>query len=106
MMPKLRESKLYECLVTKSISEIRTAFYNHIHCGKDINVRDSGTGETYLHCLCDVREYLLDENGVSIVYLLGCSGLDLDIKCSKGEAFLHKIVRIPGSYRALVAAVR
>lgn len=105
-MPKLKESKLFETFVTKTVTEIRNECYNHIHCGKDVNARDSETGETYLHSLCDVTEHLMDENGVSIIYILGCNGLDLDIQDFNGETFLHKVVLIPGAYRALVAAIR
>ncbi|XP_063433311.1 uncharacterized protein LOC134715207 [Mytilus trossulus] len=105
-MPKLRETKLYQYIATKSLDELRTECYNHISSGKDVNIKDSDTGETYLHCLCDQMERFMDENGVSIIYILACKGVDLDIQDNLGETFLHKIVRMPGAYRALVAAVR
>ena len=105
-MPKLRESKLYESIASGNLEQLRTECFNHISSGKDVNVKDSDTGETYLHCLCDRIERFIDQNGVTIIYIMACKGVDLDIQDNLGETFLHKIVRVPGAYRALVAAIR
>uniref|UniRef100_A0A2C9KRZ7 Uncharacterized protein n=2 Tax=Biomphalaria glabrata TaxID=6526 RepID=A0A2C9KRZ7_BIOGL len=77
----------------------------HFFAGLDLNSRDSKTGETFLHVLTDYTHLYLTANGTRIVYMLSTK-LDIEVPDENGDTVLHKVVRIPGSWRCIVALMR
>ncbi|KAH9512962.1 hypothetical protein Btru_037155 [Bulinus truncatus] len=73
--------------------------------GIDLNARDSKTGETFLHVLTDYTHLYLTPSGTRIMYMLSTK-LDLEVPDENGDTVLHKVVRVPGAWRCIVALMR
>ncbi|CAL1533057.1 unnamed protein product [Lymnaea stagnalis] len=73
--------------------------------GIDLNARDSKTGETFLHVLTDYTHLYLTANGTRIMYMLSTK-LDIEVPDENGDTVLHKVVRVPGAWRCIVALMR
>ncbi|XP_005110915.1 uncharacterized protein LOC101854055 [Aplysia californica] len=78
---------------------------DYFSAGGNLNARDSKTGETFLHMLCNYTHLYLTANGTRIMYLL-CTKLDPDVTDLRGDTALHKVVRVPGAWRCIVALLR
>lgn len=105
-MTSLRDSKLYQAFLTKTLPEIWNACYDFCISGKNVNMQDVQTKETYMHLLAENISRFTEPDGVTVIYIMACKGIDLDIQDNNGDTFLHRVVRIPGTYRVIVAAIR
>ncbi|KAJ8304772.1 hypothetical protein KUTeg_018355 [Tegillarca granosa] len=105
-MTSLRDSKLYQAFLTKTLPEIWTACYDFCISGKNVNMQDVSTKETYMHLLAENISRFTEPDGVTVIYIMACKGIDMDIQDLNGDTFLHRVVRVPGTYRVIVAALR
>ncbi|XP_060065525.1 uncharacterized protein LOC132545870 [Ylistrum balloti] len=105
-MVRLRDTKIYKVLATGCLSEVSSECIKHVQSGKNINLRDEDTGETYLHLLADNVDRFRSPQGTCIIYIMASKGIDLDLLDNEGNSFLHRIMRMPYTYRAVVAMIR
>lgn len=105
-MVRLRDTRIYKILADECLSQITSECIRHVQSGKNVNLRDEDTGETYLHLLADYIEHFRSPHGVSVIYIMASKGIELDILDNEGNAFLHRIMCKPHSYRAVVAVIR
>ncbi|WAQ98893.1 hypothetical protein MAR_023266 [Mya arenaria] len=104
----LSKTKLYKAIKDPSLSasEVWRMCKEYVSSRKNINVMDRTSGETFLHVLAGHGGHVLTPWGVSTVYLLASSGLNLDARDTHGDTCLHKAVRVPGSFRVVEALMR
>ncbi|XP_033750903.1 uncharacterized protein LOC117335091 [Pecten maximus] len=105
-MVRLRDTRIYKILADGCLSEISSECIKHVQSGKNVNLRDEDTGETYLHLLADYIDRFRSPQGVCVIYIMACKGIDLDLLDNEGNSFLHRIMRKPHTYRAVVAVIR
>lgn len=105
-MVRLRDTKIYKILAGGCLNEISCECIKHVQSGKNINLRDQDTGETYLHLLAHYVERFRSPRGTSIIYIMASKGIDLDLADNDGDTFLHRIMREPRTYRAVIAVIR
>ncbi|KAK3098158.1 hypothetical protein FSP39_016760 [Pinctada imbricata] len=105
-MPFLKETTLAKCIAN---SDLHTILYEcQLYCerGKDVNVIDDVTQESYLHVLAEYAEKIACSKGASLIYLLSSHGINLNRQDADGNTFLHKLMRKQNVYELLVAAIR
>lgn len=70
-----------------------------------MQLRDMHTRESFLHVLADYTHLFLSANGCRVFYSL-CIKTDMDQTDLNGDTALHKVVRVPGAWRPIVALMR
>lgn len=104
----LSKTKLYRAIKDPktSIRELWEVSNDFVNSKKNINIKDSLTGENFLHVLASHGGQLTSSCGVTVIYLMASSGIDLDTRDRLGDTCLHKAVRVKGSYRIVEALMR
>jgi len=104
----LSKTKLYQVICDPQMTgqEIWAACKEYIAARKNLNVVDRATGHTFLHVLAGAGGNVLTPQGVSAVYLMGSSGLNVDARDNQGDTCLHVASRTPGSFRVVEALLR
>ena len=78
---------------------------NFFLSGGSIHVRDMHTRESFLHILADYTHLYLSADACRIFYAM-CLKVDMDYTDLNGDTALHKVVRVRGAWRPIVALMR
>lgn len=104
----LSRTKLYKTIkdTSTSATDLWKACDDYIQSKKDLNITDSNTGETFLHVITGHGGHVVTSRGVSVVYLIGSSGINVDARDRFGDTCLHKAARVRKSWRVVEALIR
>ncbi|GFN88632.1 ankyrin-1-like [Plakobranchus ocellatus] len=105
VIENIRDHELSRCLSIGDWDQCYTFLYNYCMSGGSLNIRDGHTKESFLHILADYTHLYLSASATRIFYIL-CVKIDMDYVDVNGDTALHKVVRVPGSWRAIVALMR
>jgi hypothetical protein len=102
----IRKTKLYKTILTGNAPEVLKAMMDFLKSGKDVNCKDEVTGGNLLHLIVEYGDRFCSPQTVSVVYMLACKDIDIDAQDNMGETGLHKVMRVTGAYRILLALLR
>ncbi|GFS26785.1 ankyrin-1-like [Elysia marginata] len=105
VVENIRDHEVSRCFALSEWDRCYAILFNYCVSGGILYVRDMHTKESFLHILADYTHLYLSATSCRIFYAL-CIKLDMDYTDINGDTALHKVVRVPGAWRPIVALMR
>ncbi|ESO94574.1 hypothetical protein LOTGIDRAFT_232377 [Lottia gigantea] len=102
----LRKSKIYKLITNGTREALIKGMQEYLLSGKSPNLKDPETGGTLLHHIVNHSERFRDPETLTIVYMLACKDVEIDAQDNYGDTPLHKVVRVNGAHKLLIAFMR
>ncbi|KAK3096982.1 hypothetical protein FSP39_005355 [Pinctada imbricata] len=102
----LGKTKLYKTILSGNPEQVMKSLWEYLKTGKDVNIKDENTGGNLLHLLVEHGQRFCSPETVQAIYMLVCKDIDIDAQDNHGDTGLHICVRIPGTYRIMMALLR
>ena len=101
------DCRIYKAIAEEKATHVAAKILELTSAGRDVNIKDEKTGETFMHVLGEHASKFTDPRSVPAVYQLCKMGIDLNaVDEQRGETALHRLVMKEGVHRIVVALLR